>query len=80
MPDVPVMLAMPCRCWSPVCLRAALSCLFQLVLSFFLVLPSSHCSYSFFGYQLESGADFEHQAFLSRLVPFGLSVVNKNTK
>ena len=60
--------------------RPSLSCPFQLFLSFsriaFFLIVLIVC----FGFQLESGADFEHQVInsvvLSRLEPFGLSVVN----
>ena len=61
-------------------LRPSLCCPFQLILIFsciaFFLIVLIVC----FGFQLESGADFEHQeinsVFLSRLAPFSLSVVN----
>ena len=60
--------------------RPSLSCPFQLIVSFsciaFFLIVLIVC----FGFQLESGAAFEHQeinsVFLSRLAPFSLSVVN----
>ena len=88
MPCLLCLLCLPCHAAADllyVCaidLRPSLSCLFQLFLSFsrnaFCLIVLIAC----FGFQLESGADFQHQViksvFLSGLVPFGLSVVNKS--
>ena len=80
------LLCLPCHaaagllCVCAIDLRPSLSCPFQLFFEFsriaFFLVVLIVC----FGFQLESGADFERQVinslFLSRLVPFGLSVVN----
>ena len=64
-------------------LRPSLSCPFQLFLSFSRIAFFLIVLIVYFGFQLESGADFEHQVinsvFLNCLVPFSLSVVNIRT-